>query len=84
MTKVEKRVMKELFWAYEPVIGIPHNSEDWAVAIKDKLTESVKNALLIMDQFLETLAPFAFCEPFPESQIFLQKCHCPIPCTAIP
>jgi dynein heavy chain len=42
ITKVERRVMKKLFWAYDPVIGVPHISEDWALELKRQLESNVK------------------------------------------
>jgi dynein heavy chain len=58
MTKVEKRVMKKIFWAYEPVIGIPHNGEDWFVELKDNLSDRLKFSLKYMDDYLNTLTDF--------------------------
>src|SRR5207253_211810 len=54
MTKVEKRVMKKLFWAYEPIIGIPHNGEEWFVELKETLSTKLKFTLKYMDDFLLT------------------------------
>lgn len=58
MTKVEKRVMKKIFWAYEPVIGIPHNQEDWFIELKDQLSNRLKYCLKFMDDYLLTLSDF--------------------------
>lgn len=58
MVKIEKRVMRKIFWAYEPVIGIPHNGEDWANDLRNKLTDRVQNALHHMEVYLDTLTAF--------------------------
>eukprot|EP01033_Poteriospumella_lacustris_P000280 gene286-182_t len=59
MIKVEKRVMRKLFWAYEPVIGVPHNGEDWANALRDRLVHAVETALQHMETYLTTLTEFS-------------------------
>jgi dynein heavy chain len=56
--KVEKKVMKKLFWAYEPIVGVPHIEEPWAVQARQKLSECVQVALDPMHKYLETLSAF--------------------------
>jgi dynein heavy chain len=59
MIKVEKRVMRKLFWAYEPVIGIPHIGEDWASNLRDRMVRVVQYALQHMETYLTTLTEFS-------------------------
>jgi dynein heavy chain, axonemal len=58
MVKVERRVLKKLFWAYDPVVGIPPIAESWAQQARDALVELLAKSLAPMDQYLETLVPF--------------------------
>ncbi|RYG69727.1 hypothetical protein EON64_02010, partial [archaeon] len=58
MTKVERRVLKKLFWAYDPVVGIPSMGETWAMTARDNLAAKVAASLKPMDEYLETLFPF--------------------------
>lgn len=58
MTKIERKVMKKIFWAYDPVIGVPHTSEDWALQLRNQLAEKVSDSLKYMDMYLSQLDPF--------------------------
>lgn len=39
--KVERRVMKKLFWAYDPVVSCPHISEKWAQDLRRTLADTI-------------------------------------------
>jgi len=41
ITKVERRVMKKLFWAYDPMVSCPHVSEKWAQDLREKLVVTI-------------------------------------------
>ena len=41
ITKVERRVMKKLFWAYDPMVSCPHISEKWAQDLREKLVDTI-------------------------------------------
>jgi dynein heavy chain len=58
MWTIERNVMTKLFWAYDPLIQIPHIGEDWAAAIRGKLVASCKRALQPMHDYLATLGAF--------------------------
>jgi dynein heavy chain len=58
ITKVERRVMKKLFWAYDPVMTIPHCEEEWAITYRKQLEENLLRALTPLDVYLETLTAF--------------------------
>ena len=58
IVKLEKRVMKKLFWSHDPVIRVPHSGEDWAVSIREELSTRVKESLEAMNTYLLTLTNF--------------------------
>lgn len=58
MLKVERKVMKRLFWAYDPVVSIPHISEEWAANALQNLSETVDKALQPLTDYLATLIDF--------------------------
>jgi dynein heavy chain, axonemal len=58
IVQVERRIMKKLFWASEPVVRIPHAQEEWAVSLREKLVNAVSDALSYMDLYLEQLHGF--------------------------
>ena len=58
ITKVEKRTMTKLFWAYEPILRIPHIGEDWIVSLRQEFVENVKRSIQPMHNYLNTLGDF--------------------------
>lgn len=57
--KVERRVMKNLFWSHDPLMRVPHCSEDWVQDLRKRMVESLHAAILApMDKYLQTLTPF--------------------------
>eukprot|EP01038_Epipyxis_sp_PR26KG_P005424 gene5424-7514_t len=58
VTKIEKKVMKKLFWAYDPVMGVPHIEEPWAVELRQMLSDKVAQSLQPMNDYLNTLMDF--------------------------
>ena len=58
IVKVERRVMKKLFWTYEPVVRLPHAGEAWATALKVQLESRLKGALQPMTEYLGQLSGF--------------------------
>jgi hypothetical protein len=57
--RVERRVMKKLFWAYDPVVRLPHAGEDWAKSLKSELVEGTKRSLFQpMQDYLNQLGGF--------------------------
>jgi dynein heavy chain len=80
ITKVERRVMKKLFWAYEPVMRIPHIGEDWVVNMRTILVERIENALKPMEEYLDTLGDFMeLISTDPETlALEMEEKHCPV------
>lgn len=58
IVQVERRIMKKLFWASEPVIRIPHIEENWAQELRSRLLTQVDAALEYLNQYLVTLDDF--------------------------
>ena len=58
ITKIERRAMKNLFWAYDPVMMICGVTEPWAVVLRDRLSTNLKRALQPMHDYLKTLHEF--------------------------
>jgi dynein heavy chain len=58
ITKVERRVMKKLFWAYEPQMSVPHGEEEWAVHQRAALLAEVTRCLDYMGVYIETLQDY--------------------------
>jgi len=58
ITKIERRVMKKLFWAYEPQMAVPHGEEAWAVAQRAALLAEVTRCLGYMTDYLATLQDY--------------------------
>lgn len=56
--KVERRVMKKLFWPSDPTIRIPHKGEDWIVSLKELLLHRVTAAVNSMKEYIGTLENF--------------------------
>ena len=55
--KVERRIMKKLFWPSDPKIQVPALHEEWAQTLKKSLEENVRRALSPMEDYIKTLAP---------------------------
>lgn len=58
IVRIERRVMKKLFWASDPVVRLPHSQEDWAMELRSKLESMVHSALKPMDIYLSKLSDF--------------------------
>ena len=57
--KVERRVMKNLFWSHDPIMRVPHSSEDWVNEHRQRLEELIEKAITVpMEKYLQTLHPF--------------------------
>jgi dynein heavy chain, axonemal len=57
--KIEKRVMKNLFWSHDPIMRVPHCSEDWVQGIRNDLLDTLQRSITIpMESYLQTLTPF--------------------------
>jgi dynein heavy chain len=46
MVKVERKVMRKLFWSYDPIIRIPYAAEEWAGELSLSLKGALKSAIL--------------------------------------
>jgi len=61
LTRIERRVMKNLFWSREPVMTTVHPSEDWVCDHRAKIEEDMKRSSAVLDKYLEqfdSLLPF--------------------------
>ena len=58
IVKIERRAMKNLFWAYDPVMMTCGANEPWAIAQRERLSTNLKRALQPMHDYLETLHEF--------------------------
>jgi hypothetical protein len=58
IVKVERRVMKKLFWAYEPLMTVPHAGEEWAVELRKDLISTVEKALEPMQEYIGFLIDY--------------------------
>jgi dynein heavy chain len=58
IVKVERRVMKKLFWAYEPIMSVPHGEEEWAVSQRASLLADVTRCLDYMTEYIGTLLDY--------------------------
>lgn len=56
--KIERRVMKKLFWAFDPTIRVPHAGEEWVIALRAQLAADVSQALQPMADYLTMLTGF--------------------------
>ena len=57
--KVERRVMKNLFWSHDPIMRVPHAAEDWVIDHRNHLLDLIKKSILDpMENYLQTLHPF--------------------------
>ena len=58
IVKIERRVMKKIFWAYEPIMAVPHGEEAWAVAQRASLLAEVTRCLGYMNDYITTLQDY--------------------------
>ena len=58
IVKVERRVMKKLFWSHDPVMHVPQSQEDWVNDMRQEMHEAMKIALEPMNSYLYTLNEF--------------------------
>ena len=58
LVKLERRVMKQLFWAADPIMRVPHSGEEWVATLRSELDSCVHGALVVMDEYLLTLSQF--------------------------
>ena len=58
IVKIERRCMKKLFWAYDPVMMTASVNEPWAAALRSRLLGNLKRALQPMHDYLVTLQEF--------------------------
>lgn len=42
MVRIERRVMKKLFWSFDPVMNTVHPSEEWVVKLRGEVEETLK------------------------------------------
>ena len=57
--KVERRVMKNLFWSHDPVMRVPHCSEEWVQELRGRMVDALHRSVVVpMEQYLDTLVPF--------------------------
>lgn len=58
MVRVERRVMKKLFWSHDPVMSSVYASEDWVQHLRDTVGTALERAVAPAAHYLETLEPF--------------------------
>lgn len=58
MVRVERRVMKKLFWSHDPVMSSVYVSEDWVQHLRDVVGTALERAVAPAAEYLETLEPF--------------------------
>ena len=55
IVKVERRIMKKLFWPSDPKVQIPNIGEDWAQSLRAQLESTLDAALAPMEEYIGTL-----------------------------
>ncbi|CAM9373770.1 unnamed protein product, partial [Ectocarpus sp. 8 AP-2014] len=58
MVRVERRVMKKLFWSHDPVMSSVYSSEDWVQHLRETVAVALDRAVKPATEYLETLEPF--------------------------
>ena len=58
MVRVERRVMKKLFWSHDPVMSSVYASETWVQHLRDTVGAALERAVEPAAEYLETLEPF--------------------------
>lgn len=58
MVRIERRVMKKLFWSHDPVMASVYASEDWVLHMKDTVGSALERAVKPVTDYLDTLDPF--------------------------
>ncbi|CAM9225721.1 unnamed protein product, partial [Ectocarpus sp. 4 AP-2014] len=58
MVRVERRVMKKLFWSHDPVMSSVYSSEDWVQHLRETVAVALDRAVKPATEYLETLQPF--------------------------
>lgn len=58
MVRVERRVMKKLFWSHDPVMSSVYASEEWVVHLRSTVAVALERAVAPADDYLATLEPF--------------------------
>lgn len=58
MVRVERRVMKKLFWSHDPVMSSVYASETWVQHLRDTVGSALERAVAPAAEYLETLEPF--------------------------
>lgn len=56
--RVERRVMKKLFWSHDPVMSSVYPSEEWVLHLKDDVGVALDRAIAPAAEYLTTLDPF--------------------------
>ena len=79
IVKVERRVMKKLFWSHDPTMHVPHGAEEWVTVLRSQLTSSLKHALHPMYEYLQSLKPFLelFSIDIKQYALDAEKKYCP-------
>ena len=57
LTRIERRVMKNLFWSREPVMTTVHPSEDWVTSYRSQIESDMKRSAAVLDQYLLQFDP---------------------------
>ncbi|CAM9544257.1 unnamed protein product [Chrysoparadoxa australica] len=58
IVRVERRVMKQLFWSHDPVMSSVYASEPWVEALRQELALAVQGAITPLEQYLATFDDF--------------------------
>lgn len=58
MVRVERRVMKKLFWSHDPVMSSVYASEGWVQNLRDTVGSALERSVAPAAEYLETLEPF--------------------------
>lgn len=74
MVRVERRVMKQLFWSHDPVMSSVYASEAWVQHLRDTVGTALERAVAPATEYLETLEPFVeFLNVDGEVSLFLRN-----------
>lgn len=58
MVRVERRVMKKLFWSHDPVMSSVYASEEWVLHLRNTVGAALERAVTPAADYLTTLEPF--------------------------
>ena len=54
ITRIERRVMKKLFWSFDPVMHTVHQTESWVVALRNEMSDKLQESSQPLAKYLTT------------------------------